>query len=38
MRRLTTVAIALTVLISACSSQPPSETLDKAAAAAKATT
>src|SRR5688500_12879280 len=38
MRRLTTVAIALTVLISACTSQPPSETLDKAAAGAKATT
>src|SRR5688572_22045213 len=38
MRRLTTLAIALTVLISACSSQRPSETLDKAAAGAKATT
>jgi len=38
MRRLTTVAIALTLFISACSSQPPSETLDKAAAGAKTTT
>src|SRR5688572_21734526 len=36
MRRLTTLAIALTVLISACSSQPPSATLEKAAAGAKA--